>query len=1056
MNVPQLCIQRPVMTTLVMVTALFMGLFAYRSLPSSDLPNVDFPTLQITAALPGASPETMASSVATPLEREFSTIAGIDSMTSTSSLGNTAITLVFSLSRNIDAAAQDVQAAIARTASRLPPEMPSPPSYKKVNPADQPVLFLAVTSPTAPLYTLNEYAETMMSQRISMVPGVAQVVVYGSQKYAVRLQVDPEQLAAKGIGIDEVAKAVGSINVNMPTGVMNGPQSTLTLDVNGQLTDASAYRRSIVAYRNGNPIRMDQLGRVIDSVENDQTAAWFNNDRGIILAIQRQPGTNTVAVVEAIRTLLPTFKEQLPGSVKIKVLYDRSEGIKASVDDVKFTLVLTLGLVVLVIFLFLRHLRATIIPSLAMPLSIVITFAVMYLLNFSLDNLSLMALTLSVGFVVDDAIVMLENIVRHMEMGKTRMQAALDGSREIGFTIISMTLSLVAVFIPVLFMGGLLGRLLNEFAITIAVAIIASGIVSLTLTPMLCSRFLGKETKHDRHGRLYNATEKFFDAAVGAYGYTLRWALRAKALVLLFSIAVLAGTVYLFMQVPKGFLPSEDTGRLLVTTEAAEGTSYAGMVHYQQAIADVIRAEPAVDGFMSSIGSRGGQSSGTNAGTVFATLKPRSERTESVDEMIQRLRPKMAQIPGVRAYMQNPPPIRIGGQLTKSQYQYTLQGPDTDALYKYGPLLADKLKDVPGFQDVTTDVQLKNPTLVVRIDRDRAAAVGVTAEQVELALSSSYGQREVTTIYAPTNDYKVILELLPKYQADPKAAEELYVRASSGQLVQLSSIATIQRGVGPLTVNHSGQLPAVTVSFNLAPDVSIGDAVAQVTRVARDTLPASVSGSFAGSAQVFQSSLQGLGLLLLVAILVTYAIMGILYESFIHPITILSALPFAGFGAVATLMLFHIEMSLYAFVGVIMLVGLVKKNGIMMVDFAIQAERDGVPAREAIEQACLVRFRPIMMTTMAALMGTLPIAMGYGAGAESRRPLGLAVVGGLVFSQLITLYATPVFFLYLDKIGKLFHRSKAQATTQPERAVRRHAELETEAVQVLATVESGG
>jgi hydrophobic/amphiphilic exporter-1 (mainly G- bacteria), HAE1 family len=1019
MTLPHLCIRRPVMTTLLMVTALFLGLFAYRALPSSDLPNVDFPTIQVTAALPGASPQTMASSVATPLEREFSTIAGIDSMTSTSSLGNTAITLQFALSRDIDAAAQDVQAAIARTGSRLPPEMPSPPSYKKVNPADQPVLFIAVTSPTIPPYTLDEFAETMMSQRISTIPGVAQVLVYGSQKYAVRLQVDPDALAAKGIGIDELATAVGNLNVNMPTGVMNGPHSTLTLDVNGQLTDAGAYRQAIVAYRAGNPVRLEQLGRVIDSVENDQTAAWFNRDRGIILAIQRQPGTNTVAVVDAIKALLPSFRQQLPGSVATTILYDRSEGIRASVNDVKFTLVLTLCLVVLVIFLFLRHLRATLIPSLAMPLSIVITFAAMYLLDFSLDNLSLMALTLSVGFVVDDAIVMLENIVRHMEMGKSRFQAALDGSREIGFTIISMTLSLVAVFIPVLFMGGLLGRLLNEFAITIAVAILASGVVSLTLTPMLCSRFLGHEGKVGTHGRVYNAIESVFDGVLKFYGRTLRLALRARLLVLLFSFAILGATVYLFMHIPKGFLPSEDIGRLLVTTEAAEGTSFAGMLGYQQKVAEVVRADPAVDSFMSSIGSRGGQAVGTNSGTIFARLKPRKERDVSVDELIQRLRPQLAQIPGVRTFMQNPPPIRIGGQITKSQYQYTLQGPDPEALYKHGPLLADRLREVPGFQDVTTDVQLKNPTLVVRIDRDKAAAVGVTPEQIELALSSSFGQREVTTIYAPNNDYKVIMELLPQYQADPQSASKLYIRSSSGPLVQLASVASISRGVGPLTVNHSGQLPAVTVSFNLAPSASIGRAVADVSRVAAQTLPATISGSFAGSAQVFQSSLQGLGVLLLVAILVTYAIMGILYESFIHPITILSALPFAGFGAVATLMLFGVEMSLYAFVGVIMLVGLVKKNGIMMVDFAIQAEREGAPAHEAIERACLVRFRPIMMTTMAALMGTLPIALGFGAGAEARRPLGLAVVGGLLFSQLITLYATPVFFVYLDQLRRL-------------------------------------
>ncbi len=1025
MSLPHLCIRRPVMTTLIMVTALLLGVLAYRGLPSSDLPNVDFPTLQVSASLPGASPETMASSVATTLEREFSTIAGIDSMTSSSSLGSTQVTLQFNLQRDIDGAAQDVQAAIARTLSRLPHDMPSPPSYRKVNPADQPVLFVAVTSPTLPLYTLDEYAETMMSQRISMVDGVAQVVVYGSQKYAVRVQLDPRSLATKDIGIDEVARAVGAANVNMPTGSLSGPHSTLTVQVNGQLTSADEYRRAIVAYRDGNPVRLEQLGRVIDSVENDKTAAWFNGDRGIILAIQKQPGTNTVAVVAAIKKLLPSFRETLPASVSINILYDRSLGIRQSVSDVKFTLVLTLGLVVMVIFLFLRHLRATIIPSLAMPLSIIITFAAMKLLGFSLDNLSLMALTLCVGFVVDDAIVMLENIVRHMEMGKPRLQAALDGSKEIGFTIISMTLSLVAVFIPVLFMGGLLGRLLNEFAITITVAILVSGFVSLTLTPMLCSRFLGEGGDGRRpgrrapHGRLYEWSERLFDSVTLLYGRTLRTALRWRALVMLFSLGILAATGWLFMKVPKGFLPSEDTGRLLITTEAAEGTSFDAMARYQKQLAEIVRAEPMVDSFMSSIGSRGGQATGTNSGTIFARLKDRSQRKMSVDQIIAKLRPKLMQVPGVRVYPQNPPPIRIGGQLTKSQYQYMLQGPDTDDLYEFGPRLADKLKDVPGFLDVTTDVQLKNPQLVVKIDRDKAAAVGVTPEQLELALASSFGSRDVTTIYAPNNDYTVIMELEPEYQADPSSLGLLYLRSSNGRLVQLASVASVSRGVGPLTVNHSGQLPAVTVSFNLAVGMALGDAVEQVRRVAAQTVPATISGSFQGSAQVFQSSLQGLGLLLLAAILVTYAIMGILYESFIHPITILSALPFAGFGALATLMLFRMEMSLYAFVGVIMLVGLVKKNGIMMVDFAIHAQRDGLPAVEAIHKACLVRFRPIMMTTMAALMGTLPIALGLGAGAESRRPLGAAVVGGLIFSQLVTLYATPVFFVYLDSLRHL-------------------------------------
>ena len=1031
MNLSAAFIRRPVATTLLMAAMLIFGWMGYRTLPVSDLPNVDFPTLQVTASLPGASSETMASSVATPLEREFSTIAGIDSMTSTSLLGSTQITLQFTLDRNIDAAAQDVQAAISRASRALPPDMPSPPSYKKVNPADQPVLFLAVTSPTLPLYQLDEYAETLMSQRISMLPGVAQVVVYGSQKFAVRVQVDPRKLAAMGVGIDEVARAVQARNVNLPVGVISGPREALTIESTGQMASADKYRDAIVLMRNGNPVMLSQIGRAIDGVENDKTAAWYKAEgrepeRGVILAIQRQPGTNTVEVVRAVHRLLPTFREVLPPSIQINTLYDRSVGIEESVGDVKFTLVLTLGLVVLVIFLFLRNIRATVIPSLAMPLSIVGTFAAMSLLGFSLDNLSLMALTLSVGFVVDDAIVVLENIVRHIEMGKKPMQAAFDGSAEIGFTILSMTLSLVAVFIPVLFMGGLVGRLLNEFAVTIAVAILVSGVVSLTLTPMLCSRWL-KAGGHGTggHGALYNAIEWFFDVVLAGYRWTLGIALKARLLVLVFSFLVLAATVQMFRDIPKGFLPSEDQGRIFIQTEAAEGTSFDGMVKYQMALAEAVASDPDVASFMISIGSRGAQATGTNTGVLFLRLKDKPARKRTVEQVIQALRGKAAQVPGVNAYLQNPPTIRVGGQLTKSLYQFTLQGPDTDEMYKAAPALAEQMKAIPGVQDVTTDLQLRNPQLLVDIDRDRAAVVGVTPEQIELALSSAFGTRQVSTIYAPTNDYDVILELEPQFQGDPAALDLLYIRSSEGRLVPLTSIAKISRSVGPLSVNHAGQLPAVTVSFNLSPGYSLGPAVEQIRTLAREILPASISTSFQGTAQAFQSSLGGLGLLLALAILVAYVIMGILYESFIHPLTILSALPFAGFGALATLKLFEVELSLYAFVGVIMLVGLVKKNGIMMVDFAIEQRRKGVSARDAIFDACIVRFRPIMMTTLAALMGTLPIALGIGAGAESRRPLGLAVVGGLLFSQIITLYATPVFYIYLDVIDQWLRKREA-------------------------------
>ena len=1045
MNLSAPFIRRPVMTTLVMAAFCIFGWFAYRLLPVSDLPNVDFPTIQVSAALPGASPETMASSVATPLEREFSTIAGIDSMSSVSLQGNTQVTLTFTLDRNIDDAAQDVQAAIARTANRLPADMPSPPSYRKVNPADQPVLFLAVSSPTLPLYVVNEYAETLMSQRISQIPGVAQVVVNGSQKYAVRVQVDPQKLAAKGVGIDEVAAAVRERNSKLPVGVISGPREAVTIQTTAQLTSADRYAESIVAYRDGRPLLLSQLGRVLDSVENDRTAAWYRKvgdtpTRAIILSIQRQPGSNTVEVVEAIKELLPTFREQIPPSIAINVLYDRSISIRESVDDVKFTLVLTLGLVVLVIFLFLRNLRATAIPSLAMPISIVGTFAVMHLLGFSLNNMTLMALTLSVGFVVDDAIVVLENIVRHMEMGKSARKAAFDGSAEIGFTILSMTLSLVAVFIPVLFMGGLVGRLLHEFAVTIAVAILVSGVVSLTLTPMLCARFL-KSTPHDRaaHGLLYNITERVFDASVAVYGWTLRWVLRAKPLTLIGSIAVLVGTVYMFQIIPKGFLPTDDQGRILVSSEAAEGTSFTQMVKYQQALADVVAQHPDVDSFMTSIGARGGQATGTNTGTLFLKLKDRPGRTKSVDQVIQELRKQLASVGGVRVFLQNPPTIRIGGQLTKSLYQYTLQGPDTAEMYAVAPAMLDRMKSIPGVQDVTSDMQLSTPQLLVDIDRNKAATLGVSPAQIELALSSAFGTRQISTIYASTNDYDVILELLPQFQTDPSWLDTLYVRSSTGRLVQLASLAKFTRNVGPQTVNHSGQLPSVTLSFNLAPGYSLGPAVEQVNAIAREVLPPTISTTFQGTAQAFQSSLVGLGLLLIMALLVMYIILGMLYESFIHPLTILTALPFAGFGALGTLLLFNVELSLYAFVGVILLIGLVKKNGIMMVDFAIEKRRAApeTSARDAIYDACIVRFRPIMMTTMAALMGTLPIALGHGAGAESRRPLGLAVVGGLLFSQFITLYATPVFYIYLDNLQQWFAR---RAAARAARIDAEHAE----------------
>ncbi|MEH1940401.1 MAG: efflux RND transporter permease subunit [Nostoc sp.] len=1030
MNLSEPFIRRPIMTTLVMAAILIFGFMSYRLLPISDLPSVDYPTIQVSASRPGASPETMAASVARPLEKQFSSIAGLDSLNSTSTLGQTQITLQFNLSRNIDDAAQDVQAAISGASGQIATDLPNPPTYSKVNPADQPILYLYLDSPTLPLSQVDNYAETYLAQKLSTINGVAQVAVYGSQKYAARIQLDPQQLAARQIGLDQVATAIQQGNVNLPTGSLSGNHKNFTVQTNGQLEDAAAYRQLIVSYKDGMPIYLNQLGRIVDSVENDKVASWYNNTRAIILTIQRQPGTNTVEVVDTIKKLLPTLREQIPASVEIGILYDASQSIRDSVDDVRFTLILTIALVILVIFIFLRNLSATVIPSLALPVSLIGTFAVMYLLHYSLDNLSLMALTLSVGFVVDDAIVMLENIVRHMEMGERPLEAALNGSREIGFTILSMTLSLVAVFIPMLFMSEVLGRLFHEFAVTIAVAILVSGFVSLTLTPMLCSRFL-RPVDHANQSRLYQASEYVFDRFLGLYDWSLKKVLKYHRTTMILSAFLLAVTVGLLVIVPKGFIPSEDTGQITGITQAAEDASFDNLVQHQQTVANLIRQDPNVDAVNSNIGagasaSGGGAAVAANYGSLFIRLKPRSQRQLGADEIVQNLRTKLATVPGIQVFLQNPPAIPIGAQQSTGLYQVALQSSDVKPLQEYVPQLVLKMKNLPELQDVNSDLQFASQ-IQIDIDRDKASTYGITAEQIENTLRSAYGSYQVSTIYAATNEYQVILELAPQYQQDINALLTLYINSSTGVAVPLKTFAKLSQGVSPLMVNHNGRMNAATISFNLSPDASLGNANQKIEELINQVIPKSISTSFQGASQVFQSSLPSLGLLLAIAILVIYLILGILYEDFIHPITILSGLPSAGFGALLTLIIFHVELNVYSFIGIILLVGIVKKNGIMMVDFAIVAQREeGKKPSEAIYQACLVRFRPIMMTTMAALMGTLPIAIGFGAGSESRRPLGIAVVGGLVFSQILTLYLTPVFYIYMESWRKKLSQVKFQ------------------------------